>query len=415
MIEKKKNPIKKGYKLLFAFVLAFMLLNISGCFKWASRAFDNFPTETALDKTYKFDGKVLIIGAGASGLAAAKILEKNKVDYQILEATNRYGGRLKKDTSLADFPIDIGAEWIHNMPQVLNRLKGKKADDVDEELIRYHLEEYYKWDGESLSRVSDWYNNSFHSFMPEYKFKHSSWFDFVETNFANEVKHRIVYNDPVEHIDYSGKLVKVRTAKGKEYLADRVLLTVSIGVLKSNKIDFVPNLSDSKQKTIQAVPFLPGFKLVMRFNEKFYPDALSFKTENGEKGFYDMALGKDKQANILGMLVTGDAVNSYYELGSEEVILKEIIRELDLVFDGKASSSFSGDYVLENWGKHAFTMGTWVEGFRLSKNVVEVLNEPLDSKIYFAGEAYDQHRQMGVPGALLSGYVGIDKLLLDKD
>ena len=91
MIEKKKTPIKKGRKLLFALVFAFMLLNISGCFKWASRAFDDFPSETALDKTYNYHGKVLIIGAGASGLAAAKILEKNNVDYQILEATNRYG------------------------------------------------------------------------------------------------------------------------------------------------------------------------------------------------------------------------------------------------------------------------------------------------------------------------------------
>ena len=43
-----------------------------------------------------YSGKVIIIGAGASGLAAAKVLEQNNIDYTILEATNRYGGRLKK-------------------------------------------------------------------------------------------------------------------------------------------------------------------------------------------------------------------------------------------------------------------------------------------------------------------------------
>ena len=70
---------------------------------------------------------MIIVGAGAAGLAAAKILEQNNINYTILEATNRYGGRLKKDTTLADFPIDIGAEWIHSNPKVLNVIKGKSG------------------------------------------------------------------------------------------------------------------------------------------------------------------------------------------------------------------------------------------------------------------------------------------------
>ena len=114
---------------LLIVVLSLFCLTFSSCFKWASRNFDNYPKETALDKTYNYKGKVIIIGAGASGLAAAKILEQNNIDYQILEATDRYGGRLKKNETLADFPIDIGAEWIHNLPPILNRLKGKKGDE----------------------------------------------------------------------------------------------------------------------------------------------------------------------------------------------------------------------------------------------------------------------------------------------
>ena len=60
-------------------------------FRWGSRALDMFPEGNALHKTYNFEGKVIIIGAGASGLAAAKILQGNKIDYLILEASNRYG------------------------------------------------------------------------------------------------------------------------------------------------------------------------------------------------------------------------------------------------------------------------------------------------------------------------------------
>lgn len=76
-------------------------------FRWGSRALDMFPEDNALDKTYNFEGKVIIIGAGASGLAAAKILQRNNIDYLVLEASNRYGGRLKENKTLADFPIDL--------------------------------------------------------------------------------------------------------------------------------------------------------------------------------------------------------------------------------------------------------------------------------------------------------------------
>ena len=59
----------------------------------------------------KFKGNVIIIGAGASGLYAAKTLLDNGVDFTILEADSRIGGRIKKTESFADFTIDLGAQW----------------------------------------------------------------------------------------------------------------------------------------------------------------------------------------------------------------------------------------------------------------------------------------------------------------
>ena len=45
---------------------------------------------------------------------------------------------------------------------------------------------------------------------------------------------------------------------------------------------------------------------------------------------------------------------------------------------------------------------------------LNILREPLKNKVYFAGEIYDRFRQMGVPGAILSGYDSIDELLTDN-
>jgi len=44
-----------------------------------------------------FSGKVIIVGAGAAGLAAGYLLKRYGVDFEIIEAASVYGGRLKKD------------------------------------------------------------------------------------------------------------------------------------------------------------------------------------------------------------------------------------------------------------------------------------------------------------------------------
>ena len=388
-------------------------LSLAGCFNWSARATNKVPKTTALDKTYKYDGKVIIIGAGAAGLAAAKVLQLNGIDYEILEATERYGGRIKKDSLLADFPIDVGAEWIHSNPVVLNILKGKKGNEIDEELIPYHLEDAYSWNGLEYEKVSKSKLDFDYNFMPESKFKKSTWYDYIEKNIANKVKHKIKFSSAVTEIDYSKNKVIITTENGKSHKADKVLVTVSIGVLKSNKIKFIPELSQEKKESIESVSFLPGFKLIMKFDEKFYPDAINCNTTSGEKVYYDIAFKKETKTNILGLLVTGNSTKKYYAYKTEEKIVESAITELDAIFNGKASESFSGEYIIENWGQHNFTMGTWTQVFQEKNRNLKILNQPINKKIYFAGEINDIYNQMGVPGAVLSGFNSIDKLMTD--
>ena len=396
-------------------ILSFLVISLSSCLRWAARAVDQLPEETALHKSYVYKGKVIIIGAGASGLAAAKVLEQNGIDYLILEATDRYGGRLKKDTTLADFPIDIGAEWIHSHPNVLNVLKGKKGDEVEEDLIPYHLEQSVKWDGKELKAVSQNYRDSYYNFMPESKFKSSTWYDFVDENIAQSVKHNIKYNAAVSSIDYSGKKVVLKTLDGNTYEADQVLVTVSIGVLKSNKIEFVPSLSQARLDAIESITFRTGIKVAMTFSEQFYPDLIECKVDHGEKGFYDLAFKKEAKTSVLGFLCTGEETNKYYELADDQAIVNKLIEELDVMYDGIASSLFSGKFIVEKWGQYEFTRGTWTQAFQERKSAIKTIGESIDRKVYFAGELFDPYRQMGVPGAVLSGYYTIDQLLTEAD
>ena len=63
---------------------------------------------------------VIIVGAGAAGLAAAHKLSQLNLTAVILEARHRVGGRIltMKDDAIPN-PIELGAEFIHGRPDPL--------------------------------------------------------------------------------------------------------------------------------------------------------------------------------------------------------------------------------------------------------------------------------------------------------
>ncbi len=59
------------------------------------------------------DVDVVVVGAGAAGIAAARRLAAAKVRFVVIEATDHIGGRCVTDTRTFDVPFDRGAHWIH--------------------------------------------------------------------------------------------------------------------------------------------------------------------------------------------------------------------------------------------------------------------------------------------------------------
>jgi monoamine oxidase len=55
----------------------------------------------------------LVIGAGAAGLAAARLLHDQGHDVTVLEARDRVGGRVHTSYDLASHPVELGAEFVH--------------------------------------------------------------------------------------------------------------------------------------------------------------------------------------------------------------------------------------------------------------------------------------------------------------
>jgi monoamine oxidase len=60
----------------------------------------------------------IVIGAGVSGLAAARQLKSQNCPVVVLEARNRIGGRINTEvmgTTGGGTKVDMGASWIHGV------------------------------------------------------------------------------------------------------------------------------------------------------------------------------------------------------------------------------------------------------------------------------------------------------------
>ena len=76
---------------------------------------------------------VVVLGAGAAGLAAARRLQDSGLDLVVLEARDRLGGRILTHRS-PDIPVavELGAEFLHGeAPRTRELLREAGVDVVD--------------------------------------------------------------------------------------------------------------------------------------------------------------------------------------------------------------------------------------------------------------------------------------------
>src|SRR5712675_1611471 len=60
------------------------------------------------------EADIVVIGAGAAGIAAARRIQAANRKVIVVEATDQIGGRCLTDTATFDMPFDRGARWMHN-------------------------------------------------------------------------------------------------------------------------------------------------------------------------------------------------------------------------------------------------------------------------------------------------------------
>lgn len=358
--------------------------------------------------------KILIVGGGAAGLYAAYTLEYLGFrNYQILEAHSEIGGRLRQNsTFIDDLPLDDGAEWIHySEPRILQDLILFEDDTVTVETIPYKPQTWGTYvKGKAYRR--DWLKHLY----GENKFKSTTWFSYFEEHIYGRIdKEKVLLNAVVESVDYSNDSAVKVTLKGGQMLeADHVIVTASVGILQAGAINFIPAMPKRWTKELNKIDFAAGFKAFFQFEDKFYPDIQNIGSlinafiPTNEKSYFDAVLGKPTSVNVMGSLQMGKTSEERSKLNDED-LQKELLKELDAVFDGKASKHLVKS-AIQNWSAEPYVRGTYSVSIFHKKSI---LREGVKGRVLFAGE-YLGSPQVAVQGAALSGRKAVEDLLLSN-
>ena len=311
-----------------------------------------------IQRAYK--GKVLVIGAGAAGLSTAYFLQQQGVEFEVLEASSSYGGRIRVNREFADFDIPLGAEWIETQTKIFDEIVNDPSINVDVKTVRDR---------------------------PDYKFMNSSWIHFFETYITPSIKDRIRFNRIVQKIDYQKKNILVHT-KNKTYTADKVVVCVPLKMLQTEQIEFTPLLPKTKTEVIKQAEIWSGFKAFFEFSKPFYQKDFVFDIQpktDGEKLYYDATLGQQTDRHVLGLFAVGKPAQDYIQRKGDD-LKGFMLNELDRIYGGQASKYYL-KHLCQNWDDEPFINGAYLSDYTDWKTV-KILGEPVSKKLYFAGGAF---------------------------
>jgi monoamine oxidase len=414
---------------------------------------------------------ILIIGAGAAGLAAGYEFSLVNKKIAVLEAKDRIGGRIHsiEDERFKQI-VETGAEFIHGKLPVTFSLLGKAK-------IKYHSAEGKIWEvenGEICKKkdfITEWdklikqlrslekdipFSEFLDAYFPGEKDKElkESALKFVQgydaadadktsslalldewenqdddhqeridngyaelINFlAGEIKkgaNNIFTSAVVKIIKWQKGAVEVITTDDRQFLASRVLITIPLGVWQAEvheeTISFLPELSEKKQAA-KKMGFGAVIKINLQFRDNFWEERVTNKMKGAGFIFSDAEIPTWwTQEPIKNGMLTGWLAGPKAERlkeASEEEIFEKILQVLGYIF-GVEKDFIKKELVahyITNWTSDKFTRGAYSYPTLDTNWAKDVLLQPIEQTLYFAGEALYKGTETGtVEGALASG------------
>ncbi|AHD09160.1 Monoamine oxidase [Phaeobacter gallaeciensis] len=402
---------------------------------------------------------VIVIGAGIAGLAAGQALRKSGATVIVFEAGEYVGGRIRTDMSLGA-PFEYGAGWIHGpsednpIQKLAEHVGGPSFVTNDDNL------EVFGSDGKPLAEAEYAYMDETYEHLlrelnmlvlrrdkrsvakaiadiklevlgnPLGQLLLSTFIEFdigagiEDISAANAFADKafdgddaillngyetilapltegldIHLNTPVNQISYDANGVTVGDLR-----ADYAICTAPLGVLKAKTIQFDPPLPGKLQTAISELGFGSVTKIAMKFKTAFWDKGIQYfgiSTEPKGRWNYWLNYRTFSDQNILLGLSFGR-----YAPIADQMDPSEMTEDaLDVLRSVWGDTIGTPEAVLTtHWSEYPNFRGAYsypqVGG---SPDQFEIFAEPIEDRLFFAGEhtIFDYHST--THGALMSG------------
>jgi len=416
--------------------------------------------------------RVVVIGAGMAGLAAARRLADQGMEVIVLEAKAALGGRVFTERSVDGIPMDLGAGWIHG-PSPDNPIMGllarttaptyetndgsvrvtdangadvtstqfpgandrytailaqakahaaaasadmSLADAINAVSVTAMVDPYilYGLNTNTEFDKGGWLEAfSAKQYEDDEKFPGKDvlfpqGYDVIPKLLAENLDIRL--NQPVTAVTLHNNKVSVDTAGGA-IEADYAICTATLGVLKAGSIDFRPGLPTEKVEAINRLGMGQINKLFMVFDQAFWPTATQyFGYHSPVRGRFSYFLNYKTfaSANVLVTFGFGEQGKALEQM-SEGELMADVTAALKKVFGSSAPSPTK--HFLTRWNGDPYARGAYsfaAVGSGYQDHVT--LATPVE-RLRFAGEHTHEKYRATVHGAYLSGIREAERII----
>lgn len=320
--------------------------------------------------------KVIIIGAGFSGMAAAYRLHQKNVDCIVLESRNRIGGRVFSHQITDELVIELGGEWVGNSHERIQELCKEFKLELQNNQFDTHL--IYKGEYASAGKwnYSEKWNAKFNEILKNYEslseddkvlLDKTDWWHYLvqngctgrdldirelldSTDFGESIRHVSAFSALSEYAESSPKNemdLKIKggnTMLAKKFVEkigkEKILLQHSVTQIEQNdkvkvhcangkvfeadhlictiptfavnKIDWQPGLPPEKTEALNALQYARINKHAVVFDNRFWKDE-SFDMITDELPHY-FYHGTKNQRSSKGVLIS-------YSIGDKAAVI----------------------------------------------------------------------------------------------
>lgn len=222
-------------------------------------------------------------------------------------------------------------------------------------------------------------------------------------------------NHRVTRISNGPNEVMVTIEGGRKFVADAAIITVPIGVLKANLIEFEPKLPEWKVSAISDLGMGNENKIALHFDSVFWPNVelLGTVAPTSYSCGYFLNLHKATGHPVLVYMAAGRFAYDLEKL-SEEAAANFAMLQLKKMFP---EATEPVQYLVSKWGTDPNSLGCYsYDVVGKPTDIYDRLRAPLGN-LFFGGEAVSMENQGSVHGAYSSGVTAAEKcrkLLMEK-